>query len=49
MGKRGRKVAVLLNPEVVGAATPLSETRETCNVHKDNPFLFRRPQCSYTS
>ena len=22
-----------------------NHTKETCNVHKDNPFLFGRPQC----
>ncbi len=49
MGKRGRKVAVLLNPEVVSATTLLSDKRDTCNVHKDNPFLFGRPQCPPTS
>ncbi|XP_074532471.1 uncharacterized protein LOC141807667 isoform X2 [Halichoeres trimaculatus] len=49
MGKRGRKVAVLLNPEVVCATTLLVKKRESCNVHKDNPFLFGRPECSSTS
>ncbi|XP_054865957.1 uncharacterized protein LOC118470098 isoform X2 [Amphiprion ocellaris] len=49
MGKRGRKVTVLLNPEVLTAATLLVDKRDTCNVHKDNPFLFGRPQCSSTS
>ena len=49
MGKRGRKVAVLLNPEVVSATTLLSHKRDACNVHKDNPFLFGRPQCPPTS
>ncbi|XP_057692100.1 uncharacterized protein LOC130915906 isoform X1 [Corythoichthys intestinalis] len=49
MGKRGRKVAVLLNPEVVCATTLLVEKRQMCNVHKDNPFLFGRPECPFTS
>ncbi|XP_030294982.1 uncharacterized protein LOC115594830 isoform X4 [Sparus aurata] len=49
MGKRGRKVAVLLNPEVLSAATLLAEKRDTCDVDKDNPFLFGRPHCSHTS
>ncbi|KAI3364057.1 hypothetical protein L3Q82_010889 [Scortum barcoo] len=49
MGKRGRKVAVSLNPDVVSATMLLTEKRETCNVHKDNPFLFGRPQCPSTS
>lgn len=45
IGKRDRKVAVLLNPEAVSATTLLVEKRDACNVHKDNPFLFGRPQC----
>lgn len=49
LGKRGRKVAVLLNSEVLSAATLLSEKRETCNVDKDNPFLFGRPQSPASS
>jgi len=49
MGKRGRKVAILLNPEVVSATTLLADKRDLCNVHKDNPFLFGRSQCPSTS
>lgn len=49
VGKRGRKVAVLLNPEVVGATMLLLDRRDACGVHKDNPFPFGRPQCPPTS
>lgn len=49
IGKRGRKVAVLLNPEVLSAAALIVDKRDACNVHKDNPFLFGRPQCPSTS
>ena len=49
MGKRGRKVALLMNPEVVTAATLLANKRDACNVHNDNPFLFGRSQCPSTS
>lgn len=49
IGKRGRKVAVLLNPEVLRAAVLLEDRRDACNVHKENPFLFGRPQCPSTS
>ena len=49
MGKRGRKVAVLLNPDVVSATALLADKRDACNVHKDNPFLFGKPQCPPTS
>ncbi|XP_054637986.1 uncharacterized protein LOC129185220 isoform X2 [Dunckerocampus dactyliophorus] len=49
IGKRGRKVAVLLSPEVLKAAELIADKRDTCNVHKDNPFLFGRPRCPSTS
>lgn len=49
MGKRGRRVAVLLNPEVVSAVTLLADKRNVCNVDRDNPFLFGRPQCPSSS
>lgn len=49
LGKRGRKVAVLLNPEIVSATILLLEKRDASYVHKDNPFLFGRPQCPPTS
>ncbi|KAJ8251691.1 hypothetical protein GJAV_G00224070 [Gymnothorax javanicus] len=49
MGKRGRKVAVLLNPELVSAITLLVDKRDACEVDRKNPFLFGRPKCSPTS
>ncbi|XP_030002635.1 uncharacterized protein LOC115428010 [Sphaeramia orbicularis] len=49
MGKKGRKVAVLLNPELVSAVNLLVDKRDVCDVDKDNPFLFARPKCSATS
>ncbi|XP_056611303.1 uncharacterized protein LOC130427704 isoform X2 [Triplophysa dalaica] len=49
MGKRGRKVAVLLNPEVVKAIQLIVDKRDSCDVDRDNPFLFGRPKCSATS
>ncbi|XP_062419595.1 uncharacterized protein LOC134132279 isoform X3 [Pungitius pungitius] len=49
LGKRGRKVAVLLNPEVVSATTLLADKRDSCNVHRDNPFLFGKPRCPPSS
>lgn len=49
IGKRGRKVAVSLNPVVVSATTCLSEKKDLCYVHKDNPFLFGRPHCPPTT
>ncbi|XP_055082072.1 uncharacterized protein LOC129456738 isoform X1 [Periophthalmus magnuspinnatus] len=44
-GKRGRKVAVLLSPDMVNALTHLINKRKDCGVPEDNPFLFGRPQC----
>ncbi|KAM3612304.1 uncharacterized protein V6R79_006508 [Siganus canaliculatus] len=49
MGKRGRKVAVLLNPDHVSAIKLLVDKREACGVPMENPFLFGRPKCSATS
>ncbi|KAI7811180.1 hypothetical protein IRJ41_011403 [Triplophysa rosa] len=49
MDKRGRKVAVLLNPELVRAMQLILDKRDACDVDKDNPFLFGRPKCSATS
>ncbi|RXN18928.1 hypothetical protein ROHU_025933 [Labeo rohita] len=49
MGKKGRKVAVLLNPELVRAVELIVEKRDACEVDRDNPFLFERPKCSPTS
>ncbi|XP_078790319.1 uncharacterized protein LOC111947145 isoform X1 [Oryzias latipes] len=44
-GKRGRKVAVLLSPDMVSAITRLTEKRADCGVLAENPFLFARPKC----
>ncbi|KAM9495718.1 uncharacterized protein Hap1MRO34_020027 isoform 2-T3 [Clarias gariepinus] len=49
MGKRGRKVAVSLNHELVSAMQLLVDKRDACEVDRDNPFLFGRPKCSATS
>ncbi|XP_077091385.1 uncharacterized protein LOC143742422 isoform X2 [Siphateles boraxobius] len=49
MGKNGRKVAILLNPELVRAIKLLVDKRHACEVDRDNPFLFGRPKCSPTS
>ncbi|XP_048830876.1 uncharacterized protein LOC125725220 isoform X8 [Brienomyrus brachyistius] len=43
-GKRGRKVAVLLTPDMVDALTLLVNKRTECAV-QDNCFLFARPKC----
>ncbi|XP_032438018.1 uncharacterized protein LOC116732140 [Xiphophorus hellerii] len=44
IGKRGRKVAVLLSPDVVDALTLLVSKREQCGVCSTNIFLFARPR-----
>ncbi|CAI5690130.1 unnamed protein product [Oreochromis niloticus] len=44
-GKRGRKVAVLLSPDMVNAITRLTEKRQDCGVLAENIFLFARPHC----
>ncbi|XP_072566873.1 uncharacterized protein [Paramormyrops kingsleyae] len=45
MGKRGRKVAVLLTPNMVEALTLLVSKRSECGVDGANVFLFGRPKC----
>ncbi|KAI4903324.1 hypothetical protein NFI96_015942 [Prochilodus magdalenae] len=42
-GKRGRMVAVLLKPSMVTSLELLIESRENCEVPKENPFMFARP------
>ncbi|XP_023821816.1 uncharacterized protein LOC110013576 isoform X1 [Oryzias latipes] len=42
-GKRGRKVPILLTPEVVTSMEILVKTRFKCGVPDDNPFFFGRP------
>ncbi|XP_073667579.1 uncharacterized protein [Paramisgurnus dabryanus] len=44
-GKRGRKVAILLSPDMVDALTLLISKRQECGVPQDNTFLFARPRC----
>ncbi|KAL7846096.1 hypothetical protein AOLI_G00242880 [Acnodon oligacanthus] len=44
-GKRGRKVAVLLTPDMVDALTLLVSKRKACGVQDANCFLFSRPSC----
>ncbi|KAL6482560.1 hypothetical protein MHYP_G00106400 [Metynnis hypsauchen] len=44
-GKRGRKVAVLLTPDMVDALTLLVSKRKACAVQDANCFLFARPSC----
>ncbi|XP_053302208.1 uncharacterized protein LOC128461349 isoform X1 [Pleuronectes platessa] len=41
--KNRLKVAVLLTPELVSVITLLVDKRQNCGVHKDNPFLFAKP------
>lgn len=40
---KGKKLAVMLTPKLLAAITLLVSKRETCGVHKNNPFLFARP------
>ncbi|XP_052409540.1 uncharacterized protein LOC127955927 isoform X1 [Carassius gibelio] len=49
MDKKGRKVAILFNSELVRAIEIIVEKRDACEVDRDNPFLFGRPDCSPTS
>ncbi|XP_042578512.1 uncharacterized protein LOC109065761 isoform X4 [Cyprinus carpio] len=49
LGKKGRKVAILFNPELVRTIKLIVEKRDVCEVDRDNPFLFGRPKCSPTS
>ncbi|XP_059184722.1 uncharacterized protein LOC131967990 [Centropristis striata] len=44
MGKRGRKVAVLLTPRMVDALSLLTSQRTECGVCATNIFLFARPK-----
>lgn len=44
MGKRGRKVAVLLTPSVVDALSLLTSKRSECGICATNVFLFARPK-----
>ncbi|MEQ2241604.1 hypothetical protein ILYODFUR_026990, partial [Ilyodon furcidens] len=44
-GKRGRKVAVLLTPEMTSALNLLVEKRSECGIPDDNTYLFAIPNC----
>ncbi|XP_059907777.1 uncharacterized protein LOC132457539 isoform X2 [Gadus macrocephalus] len=44
-GKRGRKVAMLLTPEMVNALNIIIEKRKECGVPDQNEFLFAVPNC----
>lgn len=41
-GKRGRKVAVILTPEMVNAIDVLIKTRKTVGIPDENPYVFAR-------
>lgn len=45
MGKRGRKVAVLLTASMVRSLELLLQHRKDCGVTDDNVFLFAKPKC----
>ena len=42
-GKRGRKVPVILTPEVKDSIDLLNKTRKAVGVPKENPYVFARP------
>ncbi|XP_057183197.1 uncharacterized protein LOC130549867 isoform X3 [Triplophysa rosa] len=44
-GKRGRKVAVLLTPDMTNALNLLIANRKECSVPEENDYLFAVPQC----
>lgn len=43
-GKRGRKVPILLTPDMVTSMELLVKTRRNCDVLDENMFMFGRPQ-----
>lgn len=45
----GRKLVITLTHKMLAAITLLVSKRDSCGVHKDNPFLFARPAGSCTS
>ncbi|XP_034748086.1 uncharacterized protein LOC117956880 isoform X2 [Etheostoma cragini] len=47
--RTGQNVALLLTSALVSAIMLLVNKREACGVHKDNPFLFAKPDSSPTS
>lgn len=44
-GKRGRKIAVLLAPEMIKSMELLVKTREVCGVPKEYIYMFAIPGC----
>lgn len=42
-GKRGRKVPVILTPEVKDSIDLLNKTRKPVEIPDENPFIFARP------
>lgn len=46
VSRSGRSVSVLLTSQLVGALTLLVSKRLACGVHRDNPFLFAKPNSS---
>ena len=44
-GKRGRKVAVLLTPDMTASLTLLVSKRKECGVNDGNGYLFAIPHC----
>lgn len=43
-GKRGRKVPILLTPDMLESMELLVKTRSDCDVLDDNEFMFGRPK-----
>ncbi|KAL3971540.1 a disintegrin and metalloproteinase with thrombospondin motifs 2 [Sarotherodon galilaeus] len=43
-GKRGRKVPILLTPDMMTSMDLLVNTRRDCEVLDENPFMFARPK-----
>lgn len=42
-GKRGRKVPVILTPEVKDSIDLLIKTRKAVGIPDENPYIFARP------
>ena len=42
-GKRGRKVPIILTPEVNNSITLLNRTRKAVGIPDENPYIFARP------
>ena len=43
-GKRGRKVPVLITPDVKEAIDMLIDKRQECHILEQNPFVFALPK-----